>query len=388
MTFSDPVRALHLMRTYGKHGGEQQLSQLFGANQRADVEETFAFVFKDPECATLFAQRAPQLAQFVLWSQPQPTGSAWWEFLRLILRLPLLQWRYFRLVAGMRPNVCVVHGFQAALVAWPTACCKGGVSHAYVHRITKKASQVAWAFRALYFPFRLVAGNSSAVMRSLAPYTNPRKLIVLDNGIDLERFDRQRREFSVEEVLPDNDDVVISVGRLLPYKGQDLLIDAVASLMPVYPRLRLWIVGDGASKELLKRQTRSLGMQAHVIFLGHRLDVPALLGRARLFANASSWEGMSNAVLEAMASGLPSVVADAPGVSECHVHGVTGLVVERTSRNLALGIARLLGDQKAAHLMAQAARERVEAHYSIASSRARYDHLYSSLKALVTERGN
>lgn len=388
MTFSGRVRALHLMRTYGKHGGEQQLSQLFGANQRAEVEETFAFVFKDPECATLFAQRAPQLAQVALWSRPQPTGSAWRELLRLIPRLPLLQWRYFRLVAGMRPNVCVVHGFQAALVAWPTACWKRGVSHAYVHRITKGASRVAWAFRALYLPFRLVAGNSSAVMQSLAPYANARKLMALDNGIDLERFDRRRGELSAGEVLPNNADVVISVGRLLPYKGQDLLIDAVASLLPVYPRLRLWIVGDGASRDGLERQVRSLGIQAHVVFLGHRSDVPALLDRARLFANASSWEGMSNAVLEGMASGLPSVVADAPGVSECHVQGVTGLVVDRNPRALALGMAQLLEDPEGARRMAQAARERVEVHYSIAASRARYDHLYSCLKKMAAERGN
>jgi glycosyltransferase involved in cell wall biosynthesis len=380
MNASDRVCVLHLMRTYGKHGGEQQLSQLFGANQCAEVEEIFAFVFKDPECATLFAQRAPQLAQLVLWSQPQSTGSAWRELLRLIPRLPMLQWRYFRRVAETRPDVCVVHGFQAALVAWPTACWKRSMGHAYVHRITKGASRIAWAFRVLYLPFRVVAGNSSAVMQSLAPYANPRKLMTLDNGIDLEKFDRRRGALSTGEVLADNDDVVISVGRLLPYKGQDLLIDAVASLLPVYPRLMLWIVGDGASRGGLERQVRSLGIQANVVFLGQRSDVPALLGRARLFANASSWEGMSNAILEGMASGLPSVVADAPGVSECHVRGVTGLVVDRNPQALARGMAQLLADPEGALRMARAARERVEAHYSIAASRARYDHLYSSLK--------
>ncbi len=368
------------MRTYGKHGGEQQLSQLFGANQRAELEETFAFVFKDPECATLFAQRAPQLEQVVLWSRPQPTGSAWRELLRLIPRLPLLQWRYFRLVAGIRPNVCVVHGFQAALVAWPTACWKRGVSHAYVHRITKRASRVALALRALYLPFRVVAGNSSAVMQSLAPYANARKLIALDNGIDLEKFDQRRGGLSAGEVLPDNADVVISVGRLLPYKGQDLLIDAVASLLPVYPRLSLWIVGAGASRDGLERQVRSLGIQAHVVFLGQRSDVPALLGRARLFANASSWEGMSNAVLEGMASGLPSVVADAPGVSECHIDGETGLVVERSAQALAAAMAQLLTERERAQAMGRAARRRVQSVYSIEASRRRYDALYDGLR--------
>jgi glycosyltransferase involved in cell wall biosynthesis len=367
------------MRTYGVHGGEQQLSQLFGANKRADIEEAFAFIYKDLECANLFQQRAPQLVQHTLWAYPQPTGLVLSELLKLIPRLPLLQWRYFQLVMKKRPHVCVIHGFQAAIVAWPTAFFCRKISSSYVHRITKKASKFAFFFRLLYWPFQLLAGNSKAAMLSLAPYTNPSKLLSLENGIDLEMFDRQQQGAPKRGTSSEEGYIIISVGRLLPYKGQDLLIDALALLVRKHPFLRLWIVGDGTSRQELEDQVHSLGIQSRVTFFGQRSDVPILLGQAQLFAYASSWEGMSNAVLEAMASRLPSVVADAPGVSECHVQGVTGIIVERNSQAIARGMEQLLTAPARGRLMGAAARERVEAQYTIATARERYDSLYQCL---------
>lgn len=374
------MKVLHLMRTYGVHGGEQQLSQLFAANKNEQVEETFAFVLRDPDCATLFAKRAPWLAQVELWPRPQATGSAWCEFFNLIPRLPLLQWRFLRLVADLHSDVCVVHGFQAALVAWPAAFLGQKVKYAYVHRITKGASRIGWLFRLLYWPFSLVAGNSQAVMQSLAPYADERKLVVLDNGIDLEAFDRRRGVASLEALCIPDDEIIISVGRLLPYKGQDILIESVALLLSTRPMLKLWVVGEGISRKHLEDLVRSLGIEQHVFFWGQRSDVPVLLAQARVFVNASSWEGMSNAVLEGMAAGLPSVVANAPGVSECHVSGVTGLVVERDSKSLARGIEQLLAEPACALTMGREARKRIESVYSIAASRQRYDALYARLK--------
>ena len=385
MTIPRSISALHVMRTYGEHGGEQQLSQLFGANHSFNVTETFAFVFKDEKCAALFQERAPKLKQFELWPKRQTVCSAWCELFKLLLVLPLIQWRYFQLVSRLQPDVCLAHGFQAALVVWPTAFLSQKVGYAYVHRITKKRTRLKWVFRLIYFPFKLIVGNSIAVTQSLATYASLRKLVAIQNGVDIEKFDQCRDQWVFRGDSSTDIDVVIVVGRLLEYKGQELLIQAIAFLITSYPRLRLWVVGDGPLRRTLENQARSLGIQKYVLFLGQRSDVHSLLGQARLFANASSWEGMSNAVLEGMASGLPSVVADAPGVSECHIHGVTGLVVDRNPRALAAGIARLLDDPESALRMAKAARERLEANYSISANRAKYDFLYSCLASRLTE---
>lgn len=374
------MKVVHLMRTYGVHGGEQQLSQLFGANQNLDIQEIFAFVFRDAECTALFAQRAPRLAQTTLSGQAHQTGTAWREFLRLLPRLPLLQWRFWQLLRREQAEVCVAHGFQAALVAWPVACLHRKAGYAYVHRTTKGASRFGWVFRCLYRPFQVVAGNSYAVTRSLAPYADASRLAALDNGIDLEKFDRGRQEPSSDRISANDGEVLIAVGRLLPRKGQDLLIDALALMLPAHPRLKLWIIGDGVSRAYLEQKVGSLGLHASVVFFGQRADVPALLARASLFVNASSWEGMSNAVLEGMAAGLASVVADAPGVSECHIDGETGLVVERSAQALAAAMAQLLTERERAQAMGRAARRRVQSVYSIEASRRRYDALYDRLK--------
>jgi glycosyltransferase involved in cell wall biosynthesis len=374
------MKVVHLMRTYGPHGGEQQLSQLFGANRCAQIEEIFVFVLRDPDCAALFVQCAPQLAQLSLWPRSQPTGSAWYEFLRLVPRLPLLQWRFWRLLGRLGSEVCVVHGFQAALVAWPAACLRRRIGWAYVHRTTKESSRFGLIFRGLYRPFQVVAGNSRAVMRSLAPYARPDQLVALDNGIDLEKFDCHRQEPLTLAVPQAQGPVLIAVGRLLPSKGQELVVDALALLLPDHPRLMLWIVGEGGARKSLERRMAAQGLQAHVALLGQRSDVPALLRRATVFVNASALEGMSNAVLEGMAAGLPSVVADAPGVSECHVPDVTGLVVNRDPQSLARGVAQLLADPARAQVMGLEARRRVEAVYSIEANRQRYDALYERLK--------
>lgn len=374
------MRVMHLMRTYGAHGGEQQLSQLFGANQDPETEETFTFVFRDEECAALFAQRAQRLAQTTLCGKAQRTGTAWREFLRLLPHLPLLQWRFLRLLNKERTEVCVVHGFQAALVAWPAAYRRRDVGWAYVHRTTKGASRLGWVFRWLYRPFHVVAGNSKAVKQSLAAYSNTDRLVALDNGIDLEKFDRRQQESPAGGLPADDGKVVIAVGRLLPSKGQALLIDALALLLPAHPRLKLWIVGEGVERGRLQQKIEELGLRHSVALLGQRADVPALLARADLFVNASACEGMSNAVLEGMAAGLASVVADAPGVSECHIEGKTGFVVECNAQALAAAMTQLLADRERIQDMGRVARQHVQAMYSIEANRQRYVALYHRLR--------
>jgi glycosyltransferase involved in cell wall biosynthesis len=101
--------------------------------------------------------------------------------------------------------------------------------------------------------------------------------------------------------------------------------------------------------------------------------------QADIFVNASTLEGMSNAVLEGMAAGLPSVVVDAPGVTECHVDGITGFVVRHNAQELATGIAKLLGDPGLSQRMGDAALLHVHTQYSMEACRKRYLALFGRL---------
>lgn len=373
------LKIVHLMRTYGAHGGEQQLSQYFGAEPRGNVSELFAFIYADEQCRLIFGTRAPQLQTVNLWAQEQTPASAWKELLLLIAKLPIIQARFLGLVLKSAPDVCVVNGFQGALTAWPAAALRRRTSWIYVHRITKSRTGSAFPFRLIYWPFNVVAGNSRAVTESLAPLTRQGKLAVLDNGLDWQRFDSRAAEGTASPLPSASGPVLIAVGRLLPHKGQALLVAAFNSVAPDFPSAQLWIAGDGPELETLCSLIAASPVKDRIHLLGRRDDIPAVLARADIFVNASGWEGLSNAVLEGMAAGLPSIVADAPGVTECHVAGETGLVVSRDSAQIALAIRALLMNKTLRVSMGLAARKRVTSKYSMEACRNRYLLLFNKL---------
>lgn len=374
-----PLSVFHLMRTYGAHGGEQQLSQYFGSEPRGNVSETFVFVYRDLECTRLFSERAPDLKQIDLGKTMVPTGTAWRELAILLPRLLPLQLGFLAMIRKHRPDVCMVHGFQGALVAWPAAIFCRDIRWGYVHRITKSATGSNPLFRMIYRPFVAMAGNSKAVTASLAPLTMIDRLVTLENGLDWRGFEARAATGPVAPLPRSDGPILVSVGRLLPHKGQSMLIDAFDRIADSFCDASLWIVGDGPEMANLRRRAAASPAAGRIHLLGRRVDVPALLARADVFVNASSWEGMSNSVLEGMAAGLPAVVADAPGVTECHIEGVTGLIVARDAGLFAESIARLLSDPGLRQFMGTSARAHARERYSMEASRRRYLELFGRM---------
>ena len=122
---------------------------------------------------------------------------------------------------------------------------------------------------------------------------------------------------------------VLAVARLVPQKGLDVLIRAFASLPPsVREGWRVTLVGDGPERQALEALASDAGLRKSIRFEGFRSDPLVFMRRASIFALPSRFEGMPNALLEAMAAGLPSVVSDAsPGPLEMVTDGRQGLVV-------------------------------------------------------------
>lgn len=374
-----PLQVMHFMRTYGAHGGEQQLSQYFGAEPRGAVRETFIFMYRDAVCSRLFAERAPYLEQVELLRTAVRTGTAWYEFAVLLPLLPVLQLRFFNTIRSRKPDVCIVHGFQGALVAWPAAMMLRKTRWGYVHRVTKSATGNNSIFRIIYRPFGVVAGNSKAVTASLVPLTHTDKLATLDNGLNWRNFDVRAQAGTLSPVPDTVGPVLITVGRLMPHKGQSIIINAFEQITSQFTNATLWIVGDGIEMNALKQQAAVSPAASRIHFLGRREDVPAILVRAHVFINASTREGMSNAVLEGMAAALPSVVTDAPGVTECHIDGVTGFVVQRDAQQIAQAITRLLQDPVLLRQMGENARSHARERYSMEACRKRYLALFQRL---------
>ncbi|MCT0198467.1 glycosyltransferase [Synechococcus sp. CS-1325] len=155
----------------------------------------------------------------------------------------------------------------------------------------------------------------------------------------------------------------LAVARLVHQKGLDVLLEAVA-LMAARPiGWRLVIVGDGPQRPALESQARQLGIEAWIRFEGFQADVMPYCRRARIFVLPSRFEGMPNALLEAMASGLTAIVTDAsPGPLELVEHGHTGLVVPvENPRALAAAMEALLADPGHCERLGRAGRERLAA---------------------------
>src|SRR5688572_21399048 len=146
---------------------------------------------------------------------------------------------------------------------------------------------------------------------------------VVENEHEQVRRDRDdvRRELGLAPDAP----ILLNVGRLVPQKGIDRLIQAVPHVVRDRPDVRFVLVGDGMLREPLEQQARELGAGGHVVFAGRRSDVPRLLRAADLFVFPSLYEGFGLALVEAMTYGLGVVATSCSNVPEIvtdREHGV------------------------------------------------------------------
>jgi len=145
------------------------------------------------------------------------------------------------------------------------------------------------------------------------------KLHVIGNPVDVDAIAR-----AGTGTLPGSP-ALVSVGRLMPQKGFDILLPAIAQIRTRYPGLHLTIIGDGPDREQLEAQTRELGLTDVVTFTGFSKNPIPSVRAADLFVLASRYEGFPNAALEALACGTPIVLTDCPGAnSEIVIAGMNG----------------------------------------------------------------
>lgn len=193
-----------------------------------------------------------------------------------------------------------------------------------------------------------------------------RKLITIPNGICVDDYARPlgRADLRAELRLAPERRLIGGVGRLTRQKGFDLLIDALARLPD--DDVDLLLVGSGEAREALEAQARELGVHQRVHFAGYRRDVARLLGALDVYVQPSRFEGMPNALLEAMAAGCPIVASAVDGNRELVDGGVHGwLVRPDDAAALANTVAAALRDRSEARRRGAAAQERAAREFGV-----------------------
>lgn len=217
----------------------------------------------------------------------------------------------------------------------------------------------------------------------------------LCNGVDTTRFHPPAK---AREPIPGSPfdapglRLVGTVGRLSPIKDQVLLARAFARAIALDPRarehLRLVIAGDGPLRPAVEQALREGGVEPLAWLAGERHDVPAILRGLDGFVLPSQAEGISNTILEAMATQLPIVATAVGGNVELLEHGRTGVLVPAGEvESLAAALLADLHDPAAARARAAAARAEVTRRYSLEAMVAGYGGMYQRLLAQAAQRG-
>jgi glycosyltransferase involved in cell wall biosynthesis len=221
------------------------------------------------------------------------------------------------------------------------------------------------------FATRVIA-ISNAVARTLDPCGT--RIDVIPNAVDLHAYSQLQTKHQARNALnlPENAKIVLTVGRLEPWKGQHILIAAARIVLESQRDTRFLIVGGPAANKLKYREElfalcHQLRISDSVVFLGARTDVPQLLAAADvLVLPSSSPEPFGRTVIEAMAAARPVIATAAGGPLETIVHRETGFLVEPANAGaLASSISYILCNPGAADRVAQRARQVATTKYAL-----------------------
>lgn len=239
-----------------------------------------------------------------------------------------------------------------------------------------------------------IVANSGAIRDFYVARGLPEeKFEVIPNGIAWRVAGPAPREQVLAELgLPRTARLIALVGRLWPQKRVQDAIWAM-DLLRIYPYdLHLLVVGDGPQRRQLERLSVQVDRKNHIHFLGQRADVPRWLPHCEMLWSPSAFEGQSNAILEAMAAGLPVVATDIPGTRDLVVHGQTGFLIPTPPRAAQMasindvvvrGLCRytrqLLEKRDLARQLGAAGRQRALSEFSVERMVERYAALYRRL---------
>ncbi len=252
-------------------------------------------------------------------------------------------------------------------------------------KYSSRARLYSWLDKKVLKKFdAIVAVAESVKQELLTAGVAAEKISVIDNGIDVNRFQQayDLRDLC-RELQIDNDRIIIgTVGRLVEEKGQRFLIEATKLLVHTFPNLLVIIVGEGPLFEQLNQMINELGLQEQVRLTGLRQDIPRMLALFDIFVLPSISEGLPMALMEAMASQKPVIATNVGDIFKLIQNGVTGLLITPTNvLELQESITKLIIDREMARRLAMNGYFRILKGFSNEVMTQNYVQVYQRLLA-------
>ena len=238
--------------------------------------------------------------------------------------------------AGVTHILALTHGHEVWWSkVWPFTVAMKSISR-HVNHLTYLGEFTRRAIT------KSITGEAAAHMVKIAP------------GIDTDHFSPQDATQLRSELELTEKKVIVSVGRLVHRKGQDVLIEAMPAIIKEVPEAHILMIGEGPYRSYLENRVKVLGLQERVTFIGRvqYADLPKFICAGNLFVMPSrsrlaglEVEGLGIVYLEASACGLPVIAGNSGGAPDAVLQGETGLVVDGTSKaEVAAAVIELLQD--------------------------------------------
>ena len=367
----DPLRVMFVTTNMPFGGAETLLVELVRRMDRRRFQPELCCLKKFGPLGEALAREVPAFSELL-------TGGKKYDVAVL--------WRLVRLMRRRRIDAVVTVGtggdrmFWGRLAGWlsgaPVICSSlhstGLPDH--VEFLNRRLARLTDAFVAVAEPHgRYLVSNEGCPAR---------KVRVIPNGVDLERFRPRERNRRLQEELnlPADAPTAAIVAALRPEKNHEMFLRVAAAVCRRLPAARFLIVGDGPERPRLESLARELGVAEAVRFLGTRSDVDELLSLMDVLLLTSHMEANPVCLLEAMSSGRPVVATKVGSVPEAVLSCQTGYLVEPgDAAGMAGRVLELFGDRERAAAMGKAGREHVMAHWSVENMVRGYEDMIAGI---------
>ena len=361
-----PLKVYKFLTRFGVGGTEMQVLGLAEHFDPSRYHLAFGCMHRHGDAGKEYGNRGWSISEYPISRFASLTAG------RQMLRLS-------RELRVRRPDVLHSYNFYANVFSIPAArlagvpCIVASIRDMGVYMSPMQKRVQRWVCE---LADRIVV-NADAIRNWLIDEGYPSgKIRVIRNGARLPASvpENMRSKVRAELGIPDTGKVVIMVSRLNPKKGIENLLDAAPEVLSRVPSAWFVIVGDivlestGQEASYSKRlagRARELGIAERVLFTGLRRDVPRLLSAADISVLPSLSEGLPNAVIEAMAAGLPVVATSVGGIPELIQQGRNGMLVPPgDTAALAESLATVLSNPFLSRRLGEAARLRIQAGFS------------------------